>query len=183
MNDEYIKVMENAYCLISQANKEMISVWFKYTLFTWQWWVGVALTIIPWVLWIIFRKKESTNRLLLAGFFVILISSWLDFIGLLFGIWSYYYRVIPFSPAFIPWDFTLLPVTIMFFLQIKPNIHPIYKAIVFAGMSAFVAEPIFVMLGIYNPKHWKYIYSFPIFFLIYLVTNWFSKRRNFEKLK
>jgi hypothetical protein len=183
MNKEYINRMEDAYNLISQANNHMISIWLKHTLFTWQWWMGVALAIIPWILWIIFRKKESTNRLLFTSFFIILISSWLDVLGLLFGLWSYYHNIVPFSPAFIPWDFTLLPVTIMFLLQIKPKVSPIIKAIVFSAFCSFIAEPFFVWVGTYNPKHWKYICSFPIVIVIYLVSDWFSKRQHFKKLQ
>lgn len=183
MNNEYLKGMEDAYNLISQANVNMISIWLKYTFLTWQWWFGVCLTIIPWVLWLILRRKESTNRLLFTGLFVILISSWFDIIGILFGLWSYYYNVVPFSPAFIPWDFTLLPVTIMFLLQIKPKISPIIKAIVLSVVSSFIVEPFLVWIGVYNPKHWKYIYSFPIIIVIYLVSDWLSKRSHFEKLQ
>ena len=86
MNSECTKAMEDAYSLISQANKDMIDIWLKYTFLHWQWWLGVSLAIVPWTLWIIFRKKESTNRLLFAGLFVILISSWLDLMGILFGL-------------------------------------------------------------------------------------------------
>lgn len=183
MNNEYIKGMENAYRLISQANNDMISLWVKYTVFGWRWWLGVTLAVVPWILWAIFRKKESTNRLLYTAFFIILLSSWLDVMGILFGLWSYHYNIVPFSPAFIPWDFTLLPVTVMFFIQIKPQISPIKKAIVFSVMSSFIAEPIFVWIDIYNPKHWKFIYSFPIIIIIYLMCDWFSKRQHFENIK
>lgn len=182
MNNEYIKGVEAAYDLIKQSNKDMISVWFEFTLWSWQWWIGVVLAVVPWVLWFIFKKKESTNRLLFVGFFIILISSWLDIMGILFGLWSYYHNVVPFSPAFVPWDFSLLPVTVMFFLQIKPKIKPIYKALMFSILNCFIGEPLFVLLGIYNPKHWRYIYSFPIFITIYLLCDWFSKRSHFEEL-
>jgi len=47
MKNEYFKAMEDSYNLVSQANNEMISLWLKYTFLTWQWWVGVCLTIIP----------------------------------------------------------------------------------------------------------------------------------------
>ncbi len=180
---DYIKGMENSYSLISQANDEMIHLWLSNTFLTWQWWLGVSLATVPWVIWIIFRRKESTNRLLLAGLFAILISSWLDIMGILFGLWSYHYNVVPFSPAFVPWDFTLLPVTIMFFLQIKPYIKPLIKATVFSVCSSFIAEPIFVWIGIYNPKHWEHIYSFPIVIAIYLICDWISKRNHFERLE
>ena len=182
MHNQYQKGMEEAYNLISQSNNIMIDLWLKHTFLTWRWWLGVCLAIIPWVLWIIFKKKESTNRLLFVGFFVIIICSWLDLMGILFGLWSYYHNVVPFSPAFIPWDFTMLPVSIMFLLQIKPKIRPIIKAIAFAVFSSFIAEPFFVWIGTYNPTHWKYIYSFPIFLVIYLISDWFSKRSFFKKL-
>lgn len=183
MEQTYINGMERAYSLILQANHLMISLWLKNTFLHWQWWLGVCLAIIPWVLWLIFRKKESTNRLLFTGFFVMLIASWLDLMGILFGLWSYYHNVVPFSPAFVPWDFTLLPVSIMFLLQVKPQMSPIIKAIAFSIFSSFIGEPFFVWIGIYNPKHWEYIYSFPIVIVIYLVSDWFSKRPHFEKLQ
>ena len=183
MNNEHIIVLEKAYSLITQANVDMIDNWVKYTFLTWQWWFGLSLAIIPWTTWIIFRKKESTDRLLLAGFLVIIISSWFDLIGILFGLWSYHYNVIPVSPSFAPWDFTLLPVSIMFLLQIKPQINPIIKGIMFAAFSSFIIEPFFVWIGLYNPKHWEHIYSFPVILVIYLVADSISKRSKFERLQ
>ncbi|MGE5422266.1 MAG: CBO0543 family protein [Ignavibacteriales bacterium] len=181
-NPETAKALEHAYRLITEANHEMIRIWVRDTLFGWEWWLGFVLAIVPWVLWKIFKKQESTNRLLYAGMFVVIITSWLDIIGVLFGLWSYYHNVVPFSPAFVPWDFTLFPVTVMFLLQWKPDIPPIYKAIGFSIFGAFISEPIFAWLGMYNPKNWEYYYSFPILVCIYLVADWLSKRSDFEKL-
>ena len=182
MNTDHIKALEESYNLISKANVEMIDNWFKYTFLTWQWWLGLSLAIMPWVVWLIFRKKESTDRLLFAGLFVVIISSWFDMVGILFGLWSYHYNVLPFSPSFAPWDFTLLPVAIMFALQIKPKINPFIKGIFFAAFSSFVIEPFFVWIGLYNPKHWEHIYSFPVILIIFLVAYWISKRSQFETI-
>ncbi|MGM0875044.1 MAG: CBO0543 family protein [Bacillota bacterium] len=75
-----------------------------------KWWLGVGLPIIPWLLWFKFRKKESSDRLLYVGYFVILISSWLDIMGVALGWWFYKSKVIPVIPTYIPWDITLMPV-------------------------------------------------------------------------
>jgi len=182
MNTDHIKALEESYNLISKANVEMIDNWLKYTFLTWQWWLGLSLAIMPWVVWLIFRKKESTDRLLFAGLFVVIISSWFDIVGILFGLWSYHYNVLPFSPSFAPWDFTLLPVAIMFALQIKPKINPFIKGIVFAAFSSFVIEPFFVWIGLYNPKHWEHIYSFPVILIIFLLAHRISKRSKFESI-
>jgi len=182
MNTDHIKALEESDNLISKANVEMIDNWLKYTFLTWQWWLGLSLAIMPWVVWLIFRKKESTDRLLFAGLFVVIISSWFDIVGILFGLWSYHYNVLPFSPSFAPWDFTLLPVAIMFALQIKPKINPFIKGIVFAAFSSFVIEPFFVWIGLYNPKHWEHIYSFPVILIIFLLAHRISKRSKFESI-
>jgi hypothetical protein len=183
MSSEFIKNLEDAYDLIKQANHKMINLWLQNTLFTWRWWLCLVLTIVPWTLWFIFRKKESTHRLLYCGVIAMLISSWLDVVGILFGLWSYHADLIPFSPSFIPWDFTLVPVITMFFLQFKPNFNPYLKSIVYTLIASFAFQPLMQWLRFYSPKHWKHYYSVPIFIFIYLTSNWFSKRIDFKKLQ
>ncbi|AFM42019.1 hypothetical protein Desaci_3114 [Desulfosporosinus acidiphilus SJ4] len=182
MNQQMINDLEKAYGLIIQANKDMIYVWYHQILFTWRWWLSLVFTIVPWAAWIVKRRKDSTNRLLYAGVITILISSWLDVVGILFGLWSYHAEVIPLSPAFIPWDFTLLPVITMAFLQYKPMVNPLVKAVIFSLIGSFGAQPLFVVLGYYSPKHWHHYYSFPIFFGIYLVAHFVVTRDNFKRL-
>lgn len=182
MSPEHIQQMEAGYSLIHQAYQISIILWFKYVLYGWRWWLQVGLSIIPWILWFKFSKKDSRDRLLYAGFFVMLISGWFDVLGILFGLWSYYFKVVPFSPAFEPWDFTLLPVVTMTFLQYKPQISPYLKALILSAISAFIAEPIFVWLGFYNPKHWEFCYSFPIYIVIYLIAYKLSIATRFEKI-
>lgn len=182
MNSEMIKMLEYSYALIYQANLNMIDAWLKYQLFTWRWWLQLFLTVVPWILWLIIRKKESSDRLLYAGFFTLIISSWLDFMGVLFHIWGYRFDIVPFAPAYITFDFTLVPVSIMLFLQYKPKTKPIYKGIVFSFLTSFIIQPIFVIIGFYDPRNWKHYYSFPIFLLIYLIADWISKRNKFEKI-
>jgi hypothetical protein len=68
------------------------------------WWFGVFLSIVPWIAWFAFRKKQSTDRLLYAGFFVMVISLVLDVLGDQFGLWHYRFNVIPVLPTYLPWD-------------------------------------------------------------------------------
>ena len=72
-----------------------------------------------------------------------LVAAWLDFVGVAFGLWSYDYIIIPLTPAFIPWDTSLLPVTIMLLLQYKPYVNPFIKSVFFGAITAFVGDPIF----------------------------------------
>jgi xanthine/uracil permease len=136
----------------------------------------VILTVVPWILWLFFRKKESTYRLLASGLIVMLISSWLDFVGIALGLWHYNFDVLPLLPSYLPWDFTLIPVIIMFLIQFKPRSNPFIKALIFAGGSAFIGEPFFESIKTYTPENWKYIYSFPFLFCIYLLGHFISCR-------
>lgn len=86
------------------ANKGYFQLWRTQVVFTWQWWLQLALTIIPVSAWIILRKSDSTGRLLYAAFFVILASSLTDFVGNSFGLWYYALKLAPVFPPFFPWE-------------------------------------------------------------------------------
>jgi hypothetical protein len=43
---------------------EKIKIWAEYELFSALWWMSVVLTLLPWVIWLLVRPKESTDRLL-----------------------------------------------------------------------------------------------------------------------
>jgi len=183
MNEDWLKKkMEQAYDLIEKANDQMMDIWLGYILFSWQWWLGMVLSIAPWILWIKLRNKQMAGCLLLAGFFVIIISSWLDSLGVALGLWHYTWEVIPFIPANLPWNFSLLPVTVMFFLQYKPTISPFIKALAFAGFSAYIAEPLSQWIGLYEPEQWRRMYSFLIYIVIYLMAHYLSTRTRFAKV-
>lgn len=134
------------------------------------------------MLWFKFKKDESTHRLLFVGFLVIIISSWMDFVGTMYGLWFYTGKPIPTMPSYVPWDYSLLPVMVMLLLQYKPASSPFLKALIFAGVSSFIGEPLFQWIGIYVMTNWKIYYSFPIYFFIYLLSHKVSRVNMFEKL-
>ncbi|WP_209121286.1 CBO0543 family protein [Alkalihalobacillus sp. BA299] len=166
-----IERLQELFKQIHEISIEQRQLWVEDVVFTWQWWAGIGLAVIPWILWLLLRKKDSSLRLLTAGFFMMFISSWLDSLGIQLGFWLYKYEVIPFIPAFIPWDVSLIPVFTMFLLQIQPNISSFIKGVIFGLVTAFVAEPFFILVEIYKPLTWKHIYSFPIYFILYLIAH------------
>jgi hypothetical protein len=182
MNDEIIKQAESLLNIVDKANKEYIKFWVSHIFLSWRWWLCTVLVVALWFLWIIFRKKKSTNRLLFAGSIVMSISCILDAIGEQLGIWSYNVDVEPFSPSFITFDITLLPIATMWFLQYKPRANPVIKAVVYSGIGSFIAQPVFAWLGIYNRQGWKDYYSFPFLFIIYLIAHFCATRENFDRL-
>jgi hypothetical protein len=71
--NEILRKIDDLYNIISRSGIEMIRLWRNHILFTWQWWLSLALTVFPWILWVLLRKKSSTFRLLFSAFFVIII--------------------------------------------------------------------------------------------------------------
>ncbi|MFC4102549.1 CBO0543 family protein [Paenibacillus xanthanilyticus] len=184
MNDkkETARLIDENVNQISKLIKEKIEIWTDQVVFSNLWWMGVILSIIPWVIWILYRKKSSTDRLLYAGFFASLVAVALDLVGDQFGFWHYRFNVIPVVPTYLPWDFTLMPVTIIWLIQFKPSVSPYLKAAVFALLTSYVAEPFFKWLLVYNPVNWRYTYSVPIQFVLYLAAHYMSKRNEFDKI-
>jgi membrane-bound metal-dependent hydrolase YbcI (DUF457 family) len=164
-----------------KVNDDYITLWKEEMFLTWRWWLVILLTILPWLFWFLIRKKESTNRLLLSGLFVYVITSALDSVGIAFGLWSYLYTPFPYLHTFfMPWDLTLFPVLVMLLIQYKPRINPYIKAVLFSLFTAFVFEPFFTWINIYVPFKWKHYYGVPIYIFIYIIANGVSRRSNFE---
>jgi hypothetical protein len=182
MFDAYAKKLNRLYDLSNNISIEIRSLWMNNIFLSWRWFLCLAMTIIPWVLWILFRKKESSARLLFAAAVVIFSSMLLDDIGVELNIWSYNVDIDAITPSFLMWDMSVLPVVVMTFLQYKPKINPIIKAIIFSGLASFVVQPIFTWINFYEPGKWRHYYSFPLLFSLYLIAHYCTTRKTFERL-
>ncbi|WP_430082118.1 CBO0543 family protein [Peribacillus butanolivorans] len=103
----------------------------------------------------------------------------MDFLGVVKGLWVYHVDVLFTIPAYILWDLSVLPVTVMFLLQFQPQVQPFWKALFLAGGSAFVGEPFFNWIGFFEPLKWSPLFSFPI----YATAYYLSIRDRFEPLR
>ncbi len=181
MNIQSYREIKDAYKEVNEANVLMHNVWKEHMLFTWQWWLAVFLTILPWIVWFFLRKKDSTDRLMYAGFFMMVISSWLDFLGVVYGLWLYYVDVYYSIPPHIMWDFSVIPITVMLLIQYKPNFSPLIKSMIFASFGV-LGEVVFQWIDFYEVLKWKIIYSIPIYMLLYLLANYLAHRDRYTPL-
>lgn len=182
MDGSMMQTVHQIYDTVHQANLELFQIWKNKMLVSWRWWLEAIFSFVTWGLWILYRKRESTGRLLHAGFTVIILCCWLDFIGVCMGLWYYPVKLVPTVPAYFLFDMCLFPVVIMFFIQFRPKWNPFMKACIFAGIAAFLGEPFFIWLKVYVPLHWKPIYSFPILIVIYLIAHYVSRIKSYRSL-
>lgn len=183
IDERIIQGVKQVNDLIHQAHLDLFYVWKNFTVFSWHWWLNVALAIVPWIIWSKVRKKESTHLLLYAATVIIILSCLMDFTGIAYGLWAYNSKILPLSPPYVPWDFTLLPVGCLLLYQFKPNISPFIKAIFLSGIASFIIQPFFEFIQMYDPKYWHHYYSFPIFILIYLVGHFITTRTSFARIQ
>lgn len=177
---EKVEKIGDIFARFHELHEEYWHLWVDETFLHWDWLGSVFLAIGPWVFWYFYRKKESTHRLLYAGVTVMLISLCLDYIGVALGLWYYSGKETPSFPAWLPFNFCMLPVSIMFLIQTKPHISAWKKSLFFGALTAYVGEPIFVWAGYYVLTGWRYTYSLPIYALIFLFADWLTKRSAFS---
>lgn len=81
----------------------------------------------------------------------------------------------------LAWESTI-PAEVLLVLQYKPTFSPWIKALFLAVLNAFVFEPIAVHLGLYVMVHWSYLFSFPIYMILYLVSHQLAQLNTFKRL-
>ncbi|MBW7457402.1 CBO0543 family protein [Paenibacillus sepulcri] len=163
---------------ISEEWKELRNeYWLHHDLFTPQWWFLLAALIIPWVIWWKLVDRSRLTQIVILGLITIIVVDCLDDIGSMNMYWSYPYQLLRISPRLISVDYSMLPVihmlTYQYFRSWKPFmiVHLILSAV-----FAFAFEPIMEGLGIYEPHHWKHIYSFPIYLALAIAVRWVTER-------
>ncbi len=175
-DENLLKEMDRIIEQYGNIHDELESVWQNQIVFTWHWWIDVALAILPWIFWLIVRDRKKTYSLLCAGLFTALVASVLDLAGVSQGGWNYNTLLLPYFPEYLPWDLTIMPVTAMLYYQFLPKVNPWLKGLVFGTTASYVVEPVFIWAGLYEPSGWEHHYSLPIYFAIYMAGYWLYKQ-------
>ncbi|WP_051688101.1 CBO0543 family protein [Desulfofalx alkaliphila] len=153
----------------SEADRLLREYWLKETFLHWEWWLMLALTIIPWIIWWKIVDRKRLFEILTYGFFVMMISIILDAVGVEFDLWDYRHRIVPFFDVFVTYDMAVMPVIYMVIYQFFNGWKSfIIASILVSAVFAFISEPLLVWMDLYLLINWSYFYSFPIYFAIAL---------------
>lgn len=133
------------------------------------------------LLLVFLTKKTRYIQINMCWFFSMVVSTYLDTIGMAMRLWGYPSKEVPLTPPYITWDLCAIPIMTMMFLHYKPKINPIIKSIVLGLFGSLILQPIAQLLGLYNPYHWKHWYSIPMAMMIYLGANYFYNEFNFRR--
>lgn len=174
--------MKYSYEDVKDAREQLRDVsmqdWLQNALFTWQWWMLVAATIIPWILWIHYVDKKRIRDIFTFGLLLCAFSCLLDNLGTFFVLWGYEIKLIPLPLQLIPADFTVIPVTYMFIYQWWPARKTLIPAAI--GVSAFfayVVEPVFQVVDIYRDHPpWNHTLSFLGLTLVAMISRFIQMK-------
>lgn len=154
-----------------------IEHWLKYELLTWQWWFGLANTIIPLIVWWKLVDRKRILEISVYGLIINVSAVFLDVIGSEYVLWVYPIRILPQVPLLFPVDFILLPVILMFVYQWYPKWKSFLVAnAIAAAILSFVVEPLTAMIGQYKLIKWSYFYSFPIYLVIIVFSRLVTRK-------
>jgi len=168
---------EMIFELEKQLTHTRIENWLKQDLFSFQWWLLLAVLIIPWFIWWRYVDKTRLTEITLYGAITLILAAFLDAILSELVIWEYNHYVIPLWPRLISADFTLLPVTYMFIYQyFRQWKQFLLGMFVVSALYSFVGEPLLIWLDIYKLHGWKHIYSFPIYIVMAVIVKWLVQR-------
>ncbi|MBB3112045.1 hypothetical protein FHS18_004123 [Paenibacillus phyllosphaerae] len=164
----------NAIDLAQQATTQLrLHHWLQVEVLSAQWWFLLVIFVVSIAVWLVAVDKTRFFELLLFAAILSYITTMLDAIGTELHIWSYSYKLVPLFNRLIPIDVSLLPITYALVYQwFGQWRHYLLAHLIVACGAAFLAEPFLIWLHIYNPHHWKHIYSFPIYILLAVFMKW-----------
>jgi hypothetical protein len=136
-------------------------------LFSWVWWLLIALIIVPLAVWWKLVDKKRLIEICMFGLLINIAATFLDVLGSELLLWEYPVHVLPRVPLLIPVDYVVLPVIQMYIYQRFPKWKKyIIVSVIAAALQSFVAEPLAIWIGQYKLVLWQLIYSFPIYLII-----------------
>lgn len=147
--------------------------WSADVLWSWQWWLLLALLFLPWMVWWRLVDKRRLTEICLLGMFVLATASWMDELGTDLILWYYPFKIIPWYPQLVPINYSVMPITYMLIYQYTPkwSVYVIAMAVM-AALYSWIAEPALEFLGMYQVITWKFSYSFPLYLLIAVSHRW-----------
>lgn len=163
--------MTSPYPSIEQVQEARVELrdlayqhWIHDDFLTWRWWLLLALTILPWLIWWLIIDKNRLRETLLFGMLMSVISISMDNIGTDLVFWEYPDKLFQMVPPLFPADLSLIPTSMMLCYQWGETWWRfITIVVVFAFFVSFAGEQIFQWLHFYRPVTWSSLYSFPIY--------------------
>ena len=158
--------------------------YFKYELFTWTWWITLAMFVLPLIAWWRMSDKKRILEICVFGLLINVAASFLDVLGSFYGMWEYPVHLLPINSLLFPVDYVIVPTVGMLLYQRYAKWGPFLIACTAtSAFMSFACEPLAVWLGVYKLITWEYVYSFPIYIALYAIARLITQRLASRQVK
>jgi hypothetical protein len=169
----YIPTLNEVVKASEKSSELHLLYWYHQSLFTWNWWLLLALLIIPWIIFYFLADRSKLHHLLHVGAFIGIVAICLDSIGNELCLWTYPNNLIFITPKALPFDLSVLPVIYMMMYQYASTKKKyVFTCLAVSFGLAFIGEPLTGWLHLYQEVQWSHYHSFPIYFLIGIASKW-----------
>jgi len=153
VNDKQRVIIEEIRDAEITKSEQWISYWQNYSnIDTWQFWVVLAMFLLPLVILILFIDRRMVFQLGFYGYGIHIFFAIIDSFGVIKGLWIYPYKILPALPASIALDSSFVPVTyILLYQYILNKKKNYYIWMLFLCLAfAFFIKPLLVGLGLFR---------------------------------
>lgn len=154
--------------------------WISEELFSFGWFFNIIFLALLYTVWILVVDKKRLREILLFGALMAVVGGFVDVVGVSIGLWEYRTRLLPFSPALFPFDYTVIPIFFMLALQYTSTWRNYFigSALATAAFS-FIVLPVYVAVGITQHHNFNYVISFILTYttgiVVKFVYDWITK--------
>ncbi|MCA0174001.1 CBO0543 family protein [Bacillus sp. RAR_GA_16] len=175
------KQFEHIVSLKKELESTTIEYWRQFSDYsTWQFWVILAMLIIPLIVLFLFIDRKKIFLLGFFGFSVHVLAAYLDALGVRKSWWDYPYIAIPQLPSSVSIDASFIPVYMIFLYQWCLNKEKNYW--LYGSLSAiaftFLFKPLLIGLHLFELYTNWFVLLAAYLFVIYaakLLTDLFIK--------
>jgi hypothetical protein len=166
------------YDEVRKLQMELVKVdsdgWYRNEFLTFSWWVLLALSIIPFIVYTALHKRENIVATMLVGMFVALITLTFDVIGSDLDFWGYPTELISPGPGALTFDLALVPIAFMLIYQYFSSWKKYLVALVLMALFyTFIGEQLSVLFDLYRKINWNAFYSLIYYLIVGVFVKWF----------
>jgi hypothetical protein len=177
MSDKQRETFQDLTNRMSALTDDWYDYWNKYSnVGTWQFWVALALLVVPLVVFVIMGDRKKAFRIGFYGLNIHMITTYIDLFATTHRMWEYPYRVLPFLPASVSLDASLIPVTYILVYQwtLKNNKNYYLYMGILSLAFAFLFKPLLSWLELIQLVESSYITLFVFYVIVGLLGKWLT---------
>jgi hypothetical protein len=138
-----------------------MEIWLKYTLFTWQWWMLLIVSLGMLVLFFIIIKKEKFLSAVAFFGLIYILNKNLDDVATALDWYDYRIQLEPIIPTMLPANLFLIPMGLSCVYSRYGKWKSFLIALcIFSAAVSYAALPLMKIVKIYLEKSWNAHWSF-----------------------